>query len=91
MNIALPIIAAMGATLLFLLATASANTELFASHYPLLIGVNAAAAIALLAPIIVQLRRLKREYRLGVFGSRLKYRLVVMLALMAVAPGALGC
>ena len=89
MKIALPVIGALGAVLLFLLATASANSELFASHYPLLIGINALATIALLTLIVVQLRRLKREYRSRVFGSRLKYRLVVMLALMAVMPGAL--
>jgi nitrogen fixation/metabolism regulation signal transduction histidine kinase len=82
-------IGALGAILLFLLATASANSELFASHYPLLVGINAVAAAALLAPIAIQLRRLKREYRQRVFGSRLKYRLVVMLALMAVVPGVL--
>lgn len=89
MNIVLPIIAALGGILLFLLATASANTQLFASHYPLLLGVNAVAALALLVLIAVQLRRLWREYRQRVFGSRLKYRLVLMLALMAVLPGAL--
>ncbi len=89
MNIVLPVVGAMGAILLFLLATASANSELFASHYPLLVGINAVAAVALLAPIVIQLRRLKREYRQRVFGSRLKYRLVVMLALMAVVPGVL--
>jgi nitrogen fixation/metabolism regulation signal transduction histidine kinase len=88
-NIFLPLIGALGAVLLFLLATASANSELFASHYPLLVGINAIAAAALLAPIAIQLRRLKREYRQRVFGSRLKYRLVVMLALMAVVPGVL--
>jgi nitrogen fixation/metabolism regulation signal transduction histidine kinase len=88
-NIFLPLIGVLGAILLFLLATASANSELFASHYPLLVGINAVAAAALLAPIAIQLRRLKREYRLRVFGSRLKYRLVVMLALMAVVPGVL--
>jgi nitrogen fixation/metabolism regulation signal transduction histidine kinase len=88
-NVFLPLMGALGAILLFLLATASANSELFASHYPLLVGINAVAAAALLAPIAVQLRRLKREYRLRVFGSRLKYRLVVMLALMAVVPGVL--
>ncbi len=89
MRIVLPVIGALGAILLFLLATASANSELFASHYPLLVGINAIAAMALLALIIFQLKRLKREYRSRVFGSRLKYRLVVMLALMAVMPGAL--
>ena len=89
MNIALPIIAAMGAILLFLLATASANTELFASHYPLLLGINAAAALALLLLVAFQLRGLRREYRQRIFGSRLKARLVIMLAVMAVVPGAL--
>ena len=89
MKIALPLIGALGAILLFLLATASANSELFASHYPLLVAINAVAAAALLVLIIIQLRRLKREYRSRIFGSRLKYRLVVMLAVMAVLPGAL--
>ncbi|MDR2000368.1 MAG: HAMP domain-containing protein [Zoogloeaceae bacterium] len=86
----LPLIGILGillALLLFLLVTASANTDLFANHYPLLIGINAVAAVTLLVPIAIQLRRLKREYRQRVFGSRLKSRLVVMLALMAVLPG----
>lgn len=89
MNVTLSIIGALGAILLFLLATASADTQLFANHYPLLLGVNAVAAVALLALVAVQLRGLRRDYRQRVFGSRLKYRLVLMLALMAVVPGAL--
>jgi nitrogen fixation/metabolism regulation signal transduction histidine kinase len=88
-NIALPIIAALGTMLLFLLATASANTALFARHYPLLLGVNAVAAIALVVLVAIQLRGLRREYRQRVFGSRLKSRLLAMLAVMAVVPGAL--
>jgi len=89
MRIALAVIAALGAILLFLLATASANTELFASHYPLLLGVNAIAALALLILVAIQLRALRRQYRQRVFGSRLKSRLVLILVLMAVVPGAL--
>ncbi len=89
MSIALPIIAAMGAMLLFLLATASANTELFASHYTLLFGVNALAALALLVLVGIQLRGLRREYKQRVFGSRIKARMVGMLAVMAVVPGVL--
>jgi nitrogen fixation/metabolism regulation signal transduction histidine kinase len=81
--------AALGAMLLFLLASASANTALFAQNYPLLIGINVVVAIALLALVVVQLRRFSREYRARVFGSRLKLRLLTMLALMAVLPGAL--
>jgi nitrogen fixation/metabolism regulation signal transduction histidine kinase len=81
--------AALGAILLFLLASASANTALFAQNYPLLLGLNTVVAIALLALVAVQLRRFRREYRAKVFGSRLKLRLLTMLALMAVVPGAL--
>ncbi len=83
------IAAAVAAILLFLLASASANTALFARHYPLLLGLNAVVALALLALVMVQLTTLWREYRQGVFGSRLKSRLLLMLALMAVLPGAL--
>ncbi|CAG0968550.1 two-component system, NtrC family, nitrogen regulation sensor histidine kinase NtrY [Rhodocyclaceae bacterium] len=89
MRIALAALAALAAVLLFLLATASANTALFARHYPLLIGVNAVAAVALLGLVVAQLRALRRDYRNAVFGSKLKSRLLAMLAVMAVLPGAL--
>jgi nitrogen fixation/metabolism regulation signal transduction histidine kinase len=88
-KIALAVIAALGAILLFLLASASANTALFAEHYPWLLAINGAAAVALLVLVGLQLRRLRRDYRNGVFGSRLKSRLLLMLSLMAVLPGAL--
>lgn len=89
MKIALVIIAALGASLLFVLATASANTDLFASHYQLLFGSNAIAALALLAFVAFQLAALRRDRRQGVFGARLKSRLVLLFSLMAVLPGAL--
>ncbi len=79
--------AACGAILLFLLASASANTALFAQNYPLLLALNGVVAIALLTLVAVQLREFWREYRQRVFGSRLKARLLVMLAMMAVLPG----
>lgn len=89
MIIALAIVAALGGMLVILLASASADTALFARHTPLLIGMNALAALVLLALVVTQLRRLWRDYRQGVFGARLKSRLLLMLALMAVLPGAL--
>lgn len=89
MKILIVIAAAVGAILLFLLASASANTAMFGRNYPLLLGLNAVVVVALLALVVVQLRTLLREYRQGVFGSRLKSRLLLMLALMAVLPGAL--
>ena len=47
MKVLLIVAAAFGAILLFLLATASANTALFARHYPWLIGLHVVVAIAL--------------------------------------------
>jgi nitrogen fixation/metabolism regulation signal transduction histidine kinase len=88
-KVALAVIAALGAILLFLLASASANTALFAENYPWLLAINGVAAVALVVLVGLQLRRLRRDFRAGVFGSRLKSRLLLMLSLMAVLPGAL--
>jgi len=81
--------ASFGGILLFLLASASANTALFARHYPWLLGLNAIVALSLLALIAWQLRILWGEHRAKVFGSRLKLRLMLMFGLMAVLPGVL--
>ena len=89
MTILIVIAASLGGILLFLLASASANTALFASHYPWLLGLNAVVALALLALIGWQVRALWQEHRAKVFGSRLKLRLMLMFGLMAVLPGVL--
>jgi nitrogen fixation/metabolism regulation signal transduction histidine kinase len=89
MRVALAVVAALGAILLFLLASASANTALFAENYPWLLAINGIAAVALVVLVGLKLRRLRRDFRSGVFGSRLKSRLLLMLSLMAVLPGAL--
>jgi nitrogen fixation/metabolism regulation signal transduction histidine kinase len=81
--------AALAGVLLFLLATASGNTTQFAQHYPLLLGLNAALAALLAALVAWQIRGLWRKYRERAFGSRLTVRLLVLLAVMAVVPGAL--
>ena len=81
--------AALAGVLLFLLATASGNTTLFARHYPLLLGLNAALAGLLAALVAWQIRALWRKYRARAFGSRLTVRLLLLLAVMAVVPGAL--
>jgi nitrogen fixation/metabolism regulation signal transduction histidine kinase len=56
---------------------------------PWLLAINGVAAVALVVLVGLQLRRLRRDFRAGVFGSRLKSRLLLMLSLMAVLPGAL--
>jgi nitrogen fixation/metabolism regulation signal transduction histidine kinase len=81
--------AALAGVLLFMLATASANTTLFARHYPLLLGLNAALAALLAALVGWQLAALVRSLRQRAFGSRLTLRMLVMLALMALIPGVL--
>jgi PAS domain S-box-containing protein len=79
----------LGAVALFLLATAAANTALFAEHYALLLALNGGIAAALAALVGYQLFMLRRKLKAGVFGSKLTLRLVLLFALMAVLPGAL--
>ncbi|HTP61598.1 MAG TPA: ATP-binding protein [Burkholderiales bacterium] len=81
--------AALAGVLLFLLATASGNTTLFAQHYPLLLGLNAALAGLLAALVAWQMRNVWRKYRERAFGSRLTVRLLLLLSVMAVVPGVL--
>ena len=81
--------AAFGGILLFLLASASADTALFIRHYPWLLSLNAIAALSLFALIVWQVYVLWREHHAKVFGSRLKLRLMLMFVLIAVLPGLL--
>jgi nitrogen fixation/metabolism regulation signal transduction histidine kinase len=79
----------LGAVALFLLATASADPGRFAEQYSLLLALNGAVVLMLIALVIYQLFTLRRKLRAGVFGSKLTLRLVLLFALMAVLPGAL--
>ena len=81
--------AALGTIFLFLLATASANTALFARSYDLLLVLNGAMVVLLMGLVGYQLWRLRGNLKAGVFGSRLAARLVLLFALVAVLPGAL--
>src|SRR5260221_3857117 len=81
--------AALAGVLLFLLATGSGNPTMFAEHYPLLLGLNAVLAALLAALVAWQIHSLWRKYRERAFGSRLTVRILLLLALMAVVPGAL--
>ena len=86
-NLAIVIPAILTAVSLYLLTSASANTDLFSSSYPYLFAVNGVVTIALTSSVVYQLIRLWREYRARRFGSRLKYRMMMMFALMALLPG----
>ena len=79
----------LGAIALYLLSTATANTALFAEHYPTLLAVNGALVLILASLVIYQLIRLGARLRRKEFGSRLALRFVLLLALMSLLPGAL--
>lgn len=73
--------------LLFLLASASENSNLFDQHYPLLLGLNTAVTIILLGFVIWLLIRLMRDYRRKRFGHKLLARLVFLFGLIGILPG----
>ena len=81
--------AVVSAVTLYLLATAAANTGLFAQHYPLLLALNSGLAVCLALLVGYQLYTLRRRLRAGVFGSKLTLRLVVLFGLVAILPGVL--
>jgi nitrogen fixation/metabolism regulation signal transduction histidine kinase len=81
--------AGLGAVMLFLLATAGADTDLFERKYRLLIRLNVGFVLFLMGVVGYLLWRLRRRLNAGVFGSRLALRLLLIFSLMAVLPGAL--
>lgn len=83
------IAAGVGAILLFLLASAGADTGLFERKYRLLIRLNVGFVLCLMAVVGYLLWRLRRRLNAGVFGSRLALRLLLIFSLMAILPGAL--
>jgi nitrogen fixation/metabolism regulation signal transduction histidine kinase len=81
--------ACLSAIGLFLLATATENTQLFARGYDTLLVLNLAMVGLLMLIVAWQLWQLRRNFKRGVFGSKLAARLVLLFALVAVLPGAL--
>jgi nitrogen fixation/metabolism regulation signal transduction histidine kinase len=79
----------LGALMLYLLSTASANTSLFAENLPMLLAFGVAIMVALLLLVGYQLLVLRRRLRARVFGSKLTLRLTLLFSLVAVLPGAL--
>jgi nitrogen fixation/metabolism regulation signal transduction histidine kinase len=80
---------AMVGILLFLLASASENSQAFDKYYSWLLGLNALTATTLLGLVLLLLGRLFGQYREGRFGSKLMTRLVLLFAIIGVLPGTL--
>ncbi len=89
MKYVLIVAAGLGAVLLFLLATAGANTEFFERKYQQLLIINIAFVLFLMVIVGVMLWRFRRRLKSGMFGSRLALRLMLIFSLMAILPGAL--
>ncbi len=83
------VIAAIGVVLLFLLAQATDNRELYERNYEALFIVNVVVAGLLLAVIAWMGLRLLSRLRRGKFGSRLLMRLALIFALVGLVPGLL--
>ncbi len=80
---------ALGGVLLFLLASASSNTQAFERNYPMLLAINGVIAAILFVLVVALIARLVRRWRQGRFGARLMARFAVAFALMGVLPGVL--
>ncbi len=78
----------IGAVLVYLLSSASANTELFARNFPYLLAVTGALVTALLVLVGYQIIQLRHKIKHGVFGAKLTVRLMLVFGLMALLPGA---
>ena len=74
--------------LLFMLASASENSNLFERNYPWLLILNAVVAAALLTLVVLLLIRLYKRHKRGKFGSKLMARLVLLFAMIGILPGA---
>lgn len=79
---------ALGAVLLFLLFSASQESPLLSSGFPVVLVVSAAAATLLFGLVAWQLIVLRRRVRNGVFGSKLTLKLLFWFGLVAILPAA---
>ncbi len=78
---------AVAGILMFVLASASENTDFFERHYPWLLGMNLVVAMTLLGLVVLLLIRLVHQFRSRQFGSRLMLRLVLLFAMVGILPG----
>lgn len=89
LRIALIVCFALGGILLFLLATASANTRLLERHYPLLFGLSLLIVVTMAGFLVALILRVRRRMRAGVFGTQLMTKLAVSLGVIGIVPGLL--
>ncbi len=89
MKFVIALVTGLSIIMLYLLATAGANTEFFERRYRWLIIFIVGFLIFLIGVVAFLLWRLRRRIKMGIFGSRLAVRLLIVFSLMAILPGAL--
>ena len=88
MRYLIAIAALVGALLLFLLSKASSSSEFISgSSYTIVLILSGFFILSLIAIIANQIKKLIRNIKKDVMGSRLSTRLVISFTLMAVIPG----
>ncbi|MDD5179648.1 MAG: ATP-binding protein [Gallionellaceae bacterium] len=81
--------ALIGSLLLYLLSSASANTDLFSRNYYGLLTLAGALALCLALLVGYQLWQLRAKIKAQIFGAKLTLRLALFFTLIAVLPGLL--
>ncbi|CAH1905232.1 Histidine kinase [Candidatus Nitrotoga sp. HW29] len=81
--------ALVGSFLLYLLSSASANTELFSHNYYVLLALAGVLAVYLTVLVGYQLWQLRGKLKAQVFGAKLTLRLTSFFILIAILPGIL--
>ena len=76
-----------GALLLYMLSSASANTDLFSRNYFTLLLVTGALVLGLTVLVLYQFWQLRVKLRQQVYGAKLTLRLALFFTLIAVLPG----
>jgi len=79
----------IGGLLLYLLTSASANTDLFSRNYYGLLALAGILALCLTMLVGYQLWQLRGKIKAQVFGAKLTLRLAVFFTLIAILPGLL--
>ncbi|MEO8250039.1 MAG: PAS domain-containing sensor histidine kinase, partial [Burkholderiales bacterium] len=88
-GVVVALFAALGLVLMFMLAQATNNRELYERNYAWIFAINVVVAALLSLVIVWAALRLWLRLRRGKFGSRLLIKLAAIFALVGVIPGVL--
>ncbi len=80
------LIAAVGASLLIVLAAGGANSTDFERYFPILLILNIFVTLSLFIFIVAIVFRMVKRLQNGVFGSRMTATLALVLAVSAIVP-----